>query len=175
MKFLQARGLNVSDFANVFRVSQKRRWILQSVGLVKAPPLLHIACGQFLSEINGGEGSWRRGDVMSCRVGACENVGKLSLLICLFICLSVGGVSCLAKHAFLVDSLVAVLTPAGFTDAWVFQFDQTCLPRVPIHQVLCALTAANLNVPDKIQKKGLKMVWMEEVSRREFFKLPGPL
>lgn len=57
--------------------------------------------------------------VMSCRVGACENVEKLSLLSArsvllmivswLFIRLSFGGVSCLVKHAFVVDSLVACL------------------------------------------------------------------
>ena len=56
------------------------------------------------------------------------------------------------------------LPESGFLDSWVCQFEQQRLPRMPLHHVLCALAAANINVPDKIKKEGLKNIWMQEVA-----------
>ena len=35
---------------------------------------------------------------------------------------------------------------------------------MPVHHVLCALAAANVNVPDKMKKEGLKNIWMQEAT-----------
>ena len=98
-------------------MSQKRRWILQSMWVW----LKHLRCfilrvGNFYQKSMvvkalGGEGMW----CSWCRVelGLVKMLGSyhcsvlIPYFLCLFICLSVGGIRCLAKRAFVVDSLVA--------------------------------------------------------------------
>ncbi|CAE7277638.1 ANKRD50 [Symbiodinium natans] len=51
-----------------------------------------------------------------------------------------------------------------FAMLWLEIFDQSMLPKSSI-EVLCALTAANVRVPFKMQKKDIPQRWEEEVRR----------